>query len=179
MNNPITKPGAELAARDAVAQLLERDRVRARITELFLATDAKDWARVARCFAPIVAFDLSSVGGPSAPTAVEDIVAGWRTGLAPIEAVHHQASNFVISVTGARAEAHCYGIAYHYRKRRDGRNTRVFVGSYDFGLERFEDVGEASWRISMMRFTLKFMDGNPTLEIETSPTARAETSREL
>ena len=72
--------------------------------------------------------------------------------------------NFVVSIAGDNAEASCYGIAYHYRARRDGRNTRVFVGSYEFRLAR--ETGEAapSWRITAMRFALKFVDGNPALE---------------
>jgi hypothetical protein len=143
--------------------LIERDRILTRLTELFLATDAKEWDRVVRCFAPVVAFDMSSVGaGLPAPTRAADIVAGWRAALDPIHAVHHQAGNYVITVSGTRAEAFCYGIAYHHHKGGKGTTTRVFVGSYDFRLERVEAAGEPQWRINMMRFTLKFMDGTPS-----------------
>jgi len=142
--------------------LIERERILARVTELFLATDAKQWDRVVRCFAPVVAFDMSSVGaGLPAPTRAAHIVAGWRAALDPISAVHHQAGNYVIDVSGTTAKAFCYGIAYHHRKTADSANTRVFVGSYDFGLERVEAASEPQWRINMMRFTLKFMDETP------------------
>jgi hypothetical protein len=107
---------------------------------------------------------MSSVGGgPAATVRASDIAAGWRAGLAAIEHVHHQAGNFVVEVNGHRAAAFCYGIAYHYRARRDGRNTRVFVGSYDFELTR--EAGEA-WRIAAMTFRLKFIDGNAHLEAD-------------
>jgi hypothetical protein len=157
--------GLAASAPSSLADLLAHAGVVARITELFLATDRKDWSAVERCFTPDVAFDMSSVGGaPPATVRAGEIAAGWRTGLAPIEHVHHQAGNFVVRVTGERADAFCYGIAYHHRARRDGRSTRVFVGSYDFGLAR-EGAGDPSpWRITAMRFTLEFIDGNAALE---------------
>ena len=157
-------PGTATVA-SQIADLIERDRIHARLTELFVATDAKQWDRVVRCFAPVVAFDMSSVGaGPPAPTRAVEIIAGWRAALDPIEAVHHQAGNYVIRVSGTHAEASCYGIAYHHRAHRDGRSTQVFVGSYDFGLEQVENAGDTDWQITMMRFTLKFMDTTPSRE---------------
>ncbi len=150
-----------MTAPTTLADLLDRERVIACVTELFLATDRKDWGAVERVFAPEVQFDMSSAGaGPAAARRAADIAAGWREGLAAVEHVHHQAGNFVVRVDGDRAEAFCYGIAYHHRARRDGRSTRVFVGSYDFALAR--DGG--GWRIAAMRFDLKFVDGNAALE---------------
>jgi hypothetical protein len=45
---------------------------------------------------------------------------------------------------------------------RSGRNTRVFVGSYDFHLQRVAD----GWRIDLFRSKVKFIDGNRDLENE-------------
>jgi hypothetical protein len=131
------------------------------ITELFVATDQRDWAAVRRCFADQVLFDMSSVdGGPPARVAAEEIVAGWAKGLAALEAIHHQAGNHRVTVHDARATASCYGIAYHFRRTASGRNTRLFVGSYAFILDKGGPLG---WRISTFRFDLKFTDGNPDL----------------
>jgi hypothetical protein len=66
-------------------------------------------------------------------------------------------------VNGDRAIAFCYGIALHYRKTKSGKNTRTFVGSYDFTLHR--EAGEL-WRIDAFKFNLKFIDGNVALEKE-------------
>jgi hypothetical protein len=108
-------------------------------------------------FAPQVRFDMSSVGGaPEAITTPQQIASGWRTGLDPIEHVHHQAGNFVVHLDGPTADVFCYGLAYHFRRREGGRNTRLFVGSYNFRFEQFEKA----WLITAMRFNLKFMDGN-------------------
>jgi hypothetical protein len=158
-------PGLLPSEPSSLADLLARDGVVARITELFLATDRKDWPAVEACFAPEVLFDMSSVGaGPEASVAPSTIAAGWQSGLAQLEHVHHQAGNFVVRLAGDRAEAFCYGIAYHYRARKDGRNTRVFVGSYDYHLTREVVANVPTWRITLMRFNLEFIDGNPTLE---------------
>ncbi len=56
-----------------------------------------------------------------------------------------------------------YGIVLRHRvplpfRPRSGRNVRAFVGSYDFHL-----VLEGQWKISLIRFNLKFIDGNATL----------------
>ncbi len=151
--------GDEAAVRD----LLERDRVAQVINTLFTATDAREWQRVRSCFTPVVTFDMTSLaGGEAQRLSPEQIASGWETGLAPIEAVHHQTGNLSVACTGGEADASCYGIAYHYRRTRSGRNTRVFVGSYDFHL-RLEN---AAWKIDSFRFNLKFVDGNAGLESE-------------
>ena len=155
-------------AEDALVRaLLERNRVAEVINTLFIATDARDWPRVTNCLAPAVTFDMTSLAGGGAPQQVspEQIVSGWEAGLKPIQAIHHQTGNFQIACTGGEATASCYGIAYHYRRTSSGKNTRVFVGSYDFHL--LLDGGE--WKIDLFRFNLKFIDGN--LELEKEPSA--------
>jgi len=147
---------------DDLSDLLDRDHVIARITALFVATDERDWETVARCFTREVLFDMASAGGGEARRATADhITDGWRNSLAALQAIHHQVGNFRVQVQGARATAACYGIAYHYLPNPTGRNTRVFVGTYDFELVR----DDPTWRISRFRFNLKFVDGNPDLEL--------------
>jgi hypothetical protein len=86
----------------------------------------------------------SIAGGQPATLTPAQIVDGWDNGLRAIEKIHHQAGNFRVRVQGNEADASCYGIAYHYRRTRSGRNTRVFVGSYDFKLR-----GEREqWKVS-------------------------------
>ena len=131
------------------------------VDRLFIATDDKDWKTVADCFTPTVRFDMSSAGGgPERERPAEDIAADWQRGLEPIQALHHQAGNYRVSVDGERARVFCYGIAYHYLPKPSGRNTRVFVGSYDLQLTR----AAGRWKISAFRYHLKFIDGNAELE---------------
>lgn len=134
------------------------------VNRLFRATDERDWATVERCLAPSVLFDMTSLAG-GAPLRMPggDIARGWAKGLEPITQVHHQVGNHEATVAGDTATAFCYGTAWHWRATRSGRNTRVFVGTYDFRLAR---GGELSWRIDHFVFRLKFIDGNRELEKE-------------
>ncbi|HQQ78363.1 MAG TPA: nuclear transport factor 2 family protein [Thermoanaerobaculia bacterium] len=146
---------ADLEARQAVVDTL---------TELFLATDRRDWPAVEGCFAETVTFDMTSLaGGQPARLTPRDISSAWTQGLAPIESVHHQAGNFRVRIDGNEASAFCYAIAYHYRRVVSGRNLRTFVGSYDFHLAR---DGAQRWRIDLFRFNIKFLDGNLDLHSE-------------
>jgi hypothetical protein len=147
----------------AVRGLIERERVADVINELFVATDAREWARVQSCLAPRVTFDVSSLaGGAATQLSPAEITAAWESGLWRLEAVHHQTGNVSVACKEAEATASCYGIAYHYRRTRSGKNTRVFVGNYDFHLLLID----GRWKIDLFRFNLKFIDGNLQLEKE-------------
>lgn len=148
---------------DPIQELVEKDRVIDTINRLFIYTDQRDWAGVRSVLADSVLMDMTSlVGGEPARMTGQQAAAGWEEGLRPIEAVHHLAGNYRVQLKGNQASAFCYGTASHYRKTRSGRNTRVFVGSYDFHLQ--QTAGR--WRIDSFRFNLKFLDGNTSLETD-------------
>jgi 3-phenylpropionate/cinnamic acid dioxygenase small subunit len=141
--------------------LAERQEITDVITSLFIATDEKNWDAVRACFAEQVHFDMQSLtGSPAAAIPADTIVEGWKVALAPLQAIHHQAGNFRVRIEDDQAEASCYGVAYHYRPNFSGKNTRTFVGTYDFHLAR---SGER-WLIDRFRFNVKFVDGNLELE---------------
>lgn len=146
-----------------IEHVRDREAVIDVVNELFIAVDAMDWSSAHRCLAEKVHFDMTSLGDPdpSLRTA-QEITAAWQTGLASLQAVHHQSGNFVVRVAGDKAECSCYAIAYHFRRVRSGRNTRLFVGSYDYALSRSDE----SWRITHFKFNLKFVDGNLDLDRE-------------
>jgi hypothetical protein len=109
----------------------------------------------------MVLFDMTSLaGGEPSHVSGADIAAGWEQALRRIEAIHHQAGNYRVEIQGEEATAFCYGTASHYRKTTSGRNTRVFVGTYDFHLRLMNE----RWRIDRFRFNLKYIDGNAELE---------------
>ena len=144
-----------------VLELLEKQAIAETINRLFISTDRREWESVRECLADRVMFDMSSMGGPEpALVAAESIVEGWEKGLRALKAIHHQSGNFLAELDGERATAFCYGIASHYLPNLSGQNTRTYVGSYDFGLEK----QSGRWRISAFRFNLKYIDGNRQLE---------------
>jgi hypothetical protein len=153
---------------DALQYLVEKDAIVETITRLFVGTDERDWETVRACFTPRVLFDMSSMtGSTAAELDAEEIVDGWDRGLRHLKAIHHQAGNFRVTVNGGRADAFCYATASHYLPNATGRNTRLFVGSYDFQLEK----DGVAWRIRLFRFNLKYMDGNLQLEGEVDSSA--------
>jgi hypothetical protein len=146
---------------DPIETLLKKDQVIGVINDLFIGTDNRDWAKVKRCFADKVLFDMTSMAGGSPTTmTAQQIVDAWDQGLKTLKAIHHQAGNYVVTVKDHEATVHCYGIAYHYLPNKTNQNTRTFVGSYDFHLR---ETGP-TWRIDEFKFNLKFMEGNPNLE---------------
>ena len=150
----MTRQLTELAERAAITDL---------ITALFVRTDERNWPAVLLCFAPRVRFDMTSVtGGEPTEVAADEITGAWDRSLRPLHALHHQIGNLYVDLQGDRAFATCYGMAIHYLPTRSGRNTRMFVGSYDFEVEKQSD----RWRITLFRFNLKFMDGNAELEAD-------------
>ncbi|MDM7915845.1 MAG: nuclear transport factor 2 family protein, partial [Candidatus Eisenbacteria bacterium] len=132
-------------------QIIDRTSIIDTIVRLFVSTDQRDWKAVEACFAPEVHFDMTSLaGGEPERLTPARIASGWSEGLAPIEAIHHQAGNFQVEPGAHDATATCYAIALHYRRVASGRNTRTFVGSYDFHLVRGASGG---WRIDPVSYT--------------------------
>ncbi|MCB9300083.1 MAG: nuclear transport factor 2 family protein [Lewinellaceae bacterium] len=145
---------------NTLEQLLAERNILKSINQLFIGTDRKDWAAVEAVFAPQVVFDMTSMGAPEVKQlSPKQITAAWEEGLKDIEHLHHQTGNFEMEIEGARAQASCYGIAYHYRSWPDGHNTRAFVGDYAFQLV----LQDGHWLINHFRFNLKFIEGNPDL----------------
>ena len=144
--------------------LAAKDQIATCIHEVFIGTDQRQWRQVRARFAPMVHFDMTSLaGGSPQKLTPQQITDGWEEGLKPLEHIHHQTGNLLISVNGDTAKAFCYGIALHYRTTKSGANVRRFVGSYEFVLQRAVE----RWLISSLEFTLKFVDGNR--ELDTSP----------
>ncbi|THB79112.1 MAG: nuclear transport factor 2 family protein [Desulfobulbaceae bacterium] len=152
--------GSRQAGADLVI-LLEKQAVQEVITQLFVSTDNRDWEMVNAIFADQVLFDMTSLaGGEPVTLSPVQITQSWDKGLKPLEAIHHQAGNFLITVENDSATAFCYGIATHYLPNKTNQNTRTFVGSYDFHLVKVD----GSWKIDQFKFNMKYLDGNLQLE---------------
>lgn len=146
---------------DANKRLVEKDAVKSTVEKLFISTDNRDWPAVKDVFADSVLFDMTSLaGGKPTTLSSQDIVDAWDKGLKALKAIHHQTGNYRISIHDNEADVFCYGIAFHYLPNKTNRNTRTFVGSYDFHLTKTN----GRWKIDQFKFNLKFIDGNLKLE---------------
>lgn len=139
MSNLTNDLASRLAAEDTVVRM-------------FVATDEQDWPTL----------DMTSLLG-GRPTAMmpRQVANAWAEGFKPLDHAHHQIGNLRTTVQGTNALVRCYGVALHHRMGvTQGFRTRLFVGTYELKLV----AGAAHWRISELKFKLKFIDGNLELE---------------
>lgn len=130
------------------------------VTNLFVATDRRDWSEVEAAFHTQVVLDYSSMNGnPAVTLSPHEITAAWQTLLPGFEHTHHQIGNFIDQVSETQASVFCYGTASHYLPDELG-NVWWVVGSYDF--ELIQDEAQL-WHITAMKFNFKYQDGNPSL----------------
>ncbi|MGV9820510.1 nuclear transport factor 2 family protein [Nocardia xishanensis] len=127
-------------------------------TRMFVYCDQKRWDDLLEVFTPKVDFD-GGFGDPAASRAAADIVADWRAGLGDLDAIHHQAGNYLIDRDGDIAAVHADSIAVHVKNDAANGKTRTFVGSYDLGVERTP----SGWRVNKFHYLLKVVDGNADL----------------
>ena len=139
------------------------------ITDLFAATDTRDWGRVETLFADSVEMDYSDLGAEPATQSPAEIVAGWRAMLPGFDRTVHQPHGYSIWVvpatteadSPARATATYYALATHYLSDGDsatGDDWTVF-GGYDSEFVRID--GE--WRIARTRLSVIDQAGDTTL----------------
>jgi hypothetical protein len=137
----------------------EMNTINTRVTQLFVATDQRDWQQVEDIFAAKVVIDYSSMNGNSAVELTPNqIITAWKSILPGFESTHHQLGNFITEVNGETATVFCYGTATHYLSDEKG-NIWTVVGSYNFVLKKLND----QWKITSMKFNYKYQDGNTSL----------------
>ena len=130
------------------------------VTDLFIATDQRDWQGVEGTFSESVTLDYSSfTGQPATDLTPEAITTAWKGVLPGFESTHHQVGNFKTEEKGNTAQVFCYGTASHHLTD-EGGSVWLVVGSYDFDLVR---TGEGLWKITSMKFNFKYQDGNTQL----------------
>ena len=144
------------------SQFSIREQVVETVNKLFVYTDDRQWQKLLdEVFSERVLFDMASAGGGEAVRIeAKEICDQWEKGFEGIDAVHHQAGNYLVTLHDKGASVHAYAIALHYKKAAAHGNTRRFVGSYDLELSEIQGRG---WRINLFRYHLKFIDGNPDL----------------
>jgi len=130
--------------------------------KLYMYCDAQQWDKLLEeVFTPVIWFDMASAGG-GMPVSIEAHVVCkmWADGFAGLDAIHHQAGHYIITVDKDDADIYAYAVATHYKKAASKGATRTFVGGYELKARRFVN----GWRLSQFKYNLKYVDGNVTLE---------------
>lgn len=140
-------------------EFTKREQIVEVVNKLFIYTDERRWRDLLdEVFTELVLFDMASLGaGEPATLAAKQVCENWKDGFEGIDAVHHQAGTYLVTLTGDAAMVHAYAIASHYKKSATQGNTREFVGSYDLGLIFLPEKG---WRINAFHYYLKYSSGN-------------------
>lgn len=129
--------------------------------KLFMYTDAQQWKKLlSEVFTEKVWFDMTSAGGEAKNLSANEICKIWEQGFMGLDAVHHQAGHYLITINDQAADIYCYAIAMHYKKTATKGNSRMFVGSYDLKASKTEK----GWRLTQFKYNLKYIDGNAKLE---------------
>ena len=130
--------------------------------KLFMYTDSRDWQKlIDEVFTEYVDFDMSSAGaGPAKNLKAAEICKTWKQGFHGIDAVHHQAGHYIVTLNESTAEIYAYAVASHYKKSAIKGNTRSFVGSYNLQATTTTE----GWRLSGFKYNLKYIDGNTRLD---------------
>jgi len=130
------------------------------VNRLFLAVDERDWDSLKLFMNDMICLDYSSMTGEKAGhISLNRIVESWKCMLPGFDATHHQLGNYRVETDTDFAKVFCYGTASHYLKNESGHNLWVVAGTYEFELRS----NYGSWRITKMKFNLKFIDGNMDL----------------
>ena len=138
----------------------ERQAIQSVVTQVFVATDNRDWENVEAAFNNQVLLDYTSMAGgePSRLTPIQ-ITDGWKTILPGFDHTHHALSNFSVSISDNEATVTHYGNADHYIDLKNAEDVWTVVGTYNHHLIKTT----TGWKIDRMKFNLKYMDGNMDL----------------
>lgn len=141
---------------------MDTQQIIAIVNDLFISVDNRDWEKVKIIFNDIVLLDYTSMaGGEPANLSSIQIIDSWKGILPGFDKTHHQLGNYLVEIDQLFAKAFCYGTATHYLSNESKNNIWTVVGSYDFELKSIRN----SWRITKMKFNLKYIDGNNDLPI--------------
>lgn len=130
------------------------------VNKLFISVDNRDWDNAKSIFSDTVLLDYTSMtGGEPATLTPDQIIDSWKGILPGFDKTHHQLGNYIIEANSDIAKVFCYGTATHYLANESNNNLWTVVGSYDLELKIINNT----WRITKMKFNLKYIDGNTDL----------------
>ena len=127
------------------------------INKLFISVDNRDWENVGLILSDTVLLDYTSMAGRQPATLTSSqIIDSWKGILPGFDKTHHQLGNYLFETDSDLVKVFCYGTATHYLANESKNNLWIVVGSYDLELKAINNT----WRITKMKFNLKYMDGN-------------------
>lgn len=149
----------------AVRELVDRQNVTNTMLRFGRALDLHDWAAYASTLDDTLELDFFDLTGRPATTTTAAAWAHFTSiALGPL-VVMHQYSNFDITVQGDVAQAVVYHVSRHRRPNRHGDDQYTQYGWYENSFRRTP----SGWRITHLKHSFQWCDGNPNLIDLTDP----------
>jgi hypothetical protein len=127
--------------------------------------DLHDWDMYAATLTDPFDVDFSDLTGQPPATTTPTVWAEFASACLQRLTVMHQYSNFHINLHGDEADGIFYHISRHRFPNRHGDDHYTQYGWYENSFRRTPD----GWKISKLKHTFQWCDGNPTLIDVTDP----------
>ena len=149
----------------ALRQLVDRQNITNTMLRFGRALDLHDWEAYAATLDATFELDFFDLTGRAKTTTTSEAWARFTSfALGPL-VVMHQYSNFHISVRGDEADGVFYHVSRHRRPNRHGDDHYTQYGWYENSFRRTD----AGWKITHLKHSFQWCDGNPNLIDLTNP----------
>jgi SnoaL-like domain len=177
-DTPATGPGAGQAPDDETRRRIQLLWDRQEISDVMLrfgrGLDLHDWTLYASTLTDPFEVDFHDLTGRAPAVTTPALWARFAQACLQPLVVQHQYSNFTINVDGDQAEGIFYHVSRHRRPNKHGDDHYTQYGWYENAFSRSPD----GWKISRLKHTFQWSDGNPTL-IDTSDPAWVEIANQI
>lgn len=140
--------------------LVRAQAVRDTVTRIAHTIDFRRWADLRALYAERVTTDYTSLfGGEVQQQAADDLMAGWRRLLSPLDATQHLLGPIDVRLEGNSALAECHVRGYHVKRGAAGGDEWMVAGQWRIALtER-----DGRWQITAMTLDTLYQSGNEAL----------------
>eukprot|EP00545_Synedropsis_sp_CCMP1620_P008125 CAMPEP_0119008240 /NCGR_PEP_ID=MMETSP1176-20130426/3556_1 /TAXON_ID=265551 /ORGANISM="Synedropsis recta cf, Strain CCMP1620" /LENGTH=216 /DNA_ID=CAMNT_0006960533 /DNA_START=75 /DNA_END=725 /DNA_ORIENTATION=+ len=153
-----------------------REQIIEAVNQLFLLTDEEDWDVLQKdILDTVVSLDMETLGHKRSDLTAAELCDQWKVGASKVDAVYHSCSNHHVALmdddNGANtsnsgnthathATVKCWATTTHFKAAAVHGHTRDVVGSYELKLQKKKSV----WRVTAIKFDLKYIGGNGSLQ---------------
>ena len=157
---------------EALAELLDRQRISEVMLRFGRALDLHDWDMYAATLADEFEVNFFDLTGQQPATTTPAKFARFAAAALDRLTVVHRYTNFHIEIEGDEASGIFYHVSRHRLPNRHGGDQYIQYGWYENTFTRTPE----GWKINRLTHKFQWCDGNPTLIDLTDPELQAATA---
>jgi len=143
-----------------MSDLAREQAVRAVVTRIPHTIDTRRWSELRALYADTVTTDYTSLfGGEVQRQSGDQLIAGWRQLLSPLDATQHLVGPIDVRFGEGQAVAECHVRGYHISAKVTGGSEWMVAGQWI--IELSEESG--SWLVTKMTLRTFYQSGNRDL----------------